>query len=57
MRSQDRGQTAERRSPVAEKSEVQPAIEAAERVFERPVVRRLGALPNVTTAFGGSFTP
>ncbi len=25
--------------------------------FERPRVRRLGALPAVTTAFGGSFTP
>ncbi|MCA9493378.1 MAG: hypothetical protein KC621_25780 [Myxococcales bacterium] len=26
-------------------------------VFRRPVVRRLGALPAVTTAFGGSFGP
>lgn len=25
--------------------------------FERPRARRLGALPTVTTAFGGSFTP
>lgn len=25
--------------------------------FERPRVRSLGALPAVTTAFGGSFTP
>ena len=26
-------------------------------VFERPRLRRLGTLPAVTTAFGGSFTP
>ncbi|MCB9689358.1 MAG: hypothetical protein H6735_30250 [Alphaproteobacteria bacterium] len=27
------------------------------RPFVRPRVRRLGALPVVTTAFGGSFSP
>ena len=27
------------------------------RRFERPRLRRLGTLPAVTTAFGGSFTP
>lgn len=32
------------------------ATAASERVaVERPTVRRLGALPEVTTAFGGSF--
>jgi hypothetical protein len=34
-----------------------PAPEAQRAPFERPRVRRLGALPAVTTAFGGSFTP
>lgn len=48
-------------------SKVQPpreekAPEAKEQVverprFERPRVLRLGALPAVTTAFGGSFNP
>ncbi|MCB9685565.1 MAG: hypothetical protein H6735_11035 [Alphaproteobacteria bacterium] len=35
------------RSPAPE----QPAT------FRRPRLRRLGALPAVTTAFGGSFSP
>ena len=34
-----------------------PASDAQRAPFERPRVRRLGALPAVTTAFGGSFTP
>lgn len=29
----------------------------ARRTSERPIVRRLGQLPRVTSAFGGSFTP
>ncbi|MCA9488536.1 MAG: hypothetical protein KC621_01395 [Myxococcales bacterium] len=30
---------------------------AERRRFERPRLRRLGALPAVTAAFGGSFSP
>ena len=35
----------------------EPVVQAPAPRFERPRVRRLGALPTVTTAFGGSFTP
>lgn len=35
----------------------QDAAQAASPRFQRPTVRRLGTLPAVTTAFGGSFTP
>lgn len=49
-----------RKQPHANEEAAQPAparpSEDAPR-FERPRVRRLGALPAVTTAFGGSFTP
>jgi hypothetical protein len=39
-------------------SESRERDDARERPrFERPRVRRLGALPAVTTAFGGSFDP
>jgi hypothetical protein len=44
----DRQQATEPREPA----------EPSERPhFERPRVRRLGKLPAVTTAFGGSFDP
>ncbi|MCB9686254.1 MAG: hypothetical protein H6735_14525 [Alphaproteobacteria bacterium] len=49
--------------PVAERPTAGHAERHAERpaptrsTFRRPVVRRLGALPAVTTAFGGSFSP
>jgi hypothetical protein len=33
----------------------QPATERP--AFARPEVRKLGELPQLTTAFGGSFTP
>jgi hypothetical protein len=46
--SVDREQTGERRERA----------ESSERPrFERPRVRRLGKLPAVTTAFGGTFDP
>ena len=45
-------------SPKAPESDPVEAIPAESRATsERPRVRRLGRLPEVTTAFGGSFVP
>ncbi|MCB9678151.1 MAG: hypothetical protein H6737_23825 [Alphaproteobacteria bacterium] len=34
-----------------------PAPTPERPAFERPTLRKLGQLPRVTTAFGGSFSP
>jgi hypothetical protein len=44
-------------SPSAVPATASAPAKEARPAFERPRVRRLGALPAVTTAFGGSFTP
>jgi len=51
----DRSPRAERPGPTEPRAAEAPTAEAP--TFERPQVRRLGSLPAVTTAFGGSFTP
>ena len=55
-------QKAQQPNPLAPASVETPANRDGVAVppkarFERPRARRLGALPTVTTAFGGSFTP
>lgn len=48
----------ESRPTPAHRSEPAPTAPVAEKaVFERPEVQKRGALPKVTTAFGGSFNP
>ena len=44
-------------STTDERADVPARAKEARPAIERPRVRRLGALPAVTTAFGGSFTP
>ncbi|MCB9674561.1 MAG: hypothetical protein H6737_05550 [Alphaproteobacteria bacterium] len=53
-----RNQEPQRVTDAPRRDDTRAADETREvRSFERPRLRRLGVLPVVTTAFGGSFSP
>jgi hypothetical protein len=54
-RNSPKDETCDDREQASERRERADATERPP--FERPRVRRLGKLPAVTTAFGGSFDP
>ncbi|MCB9679289.1 MAG: hypothetical protein H6737_29565 [Alphaproteobacteria bacterium] len=40
-----------------QRDEREQAAPKSRPTFQRPTLRKLGQLPRVTTAFGGSFSP